>query len=86
MSGVLIFREKNNLGEASSKAKRTSEAKRISEAKIKDETLMLNCKCSSCGELHTFGVEVSTLKCSCGNTYEVWFHNTGPFLKKVENI
>ena len=70
----------NYLGEALSKVKDNS------EAKMGDGTMILNCKCSNCGELHTLGVEVSTLECSCGNTYEVWFHNTGPFLRKVEDV
>jgi hypothetical protein len=48
--------------------------------------MMLNCKCSNCGELHTMGVDVSTLECSCGHVYEMWFHNTGPFLRKVEDF
>jgi len=50
------------------------------------ETMILNCKCSNCGELHTVGVDVSTLECPCGNIYEIWFHNTGPFLRNVEDI
>jgi putative component of toxin-antitoxin plasmid stabilization module len=58
---------------------------RLSE-KLEIKIMILNCKCSNCGELHTVGVDVSTLECSCGNIYEIWFHNAGPFLKKVDGV